>query len=96
MNEKKIAGIVSVCRKAGYLVLGGDNLKGYSQKIYLILIDKQSGKNLKKIAAKLQNDTGASLYELENLFDFTNIQGCKLVAIKNKGLSDKIEKLLKE
>lgn len=96
MNEQKIAGLISICRKAGYLVLGGDNLKGYTHKVYLVLLDSQAGKNTKKIATKLQVDTNANLYELDNLASITNISNCKLVAIKNKGLSDKIEQLLKE
>lgn len=96
MDNQKILGLISICRKAGYLLLGGDNLKGYKQKVYLILIDKQSGKNLKKIAENLKNNTNASLYEIQDLPQLTNILGCKLVAIKNKGLSEKIEHMLKE
>ena len=96
MNEQKISGLISICRKAGYLVLGGDNLKGYTHKIYLVLLDSQAGKNTKKIATKLQMDTNANLYEIDNLATITNILRCKLVAIKNKGLSEKIEQLLKE
>ena len=96
INNKQIQGIISICRKAGYLIVGADNLKGYTQKLYLILYEKNSGKNLVKIAKNLKNQTNSNIYELENLADYTNINGCKLVAIKNKGLAEKIEKLLKE
>ena len=93
---EKIKGLVSICKKAGYLIVGGDNLKGYTQKIYLLLCEKDCGKNLFKIANNLKQQTNANLYVLENLAQYTNIEGCRLVAIKNKGLAEQIEKLLKE
>lgn len=96
MNKEKIKGLISVSRKAGYLIIGADNLKGYTQKIYLILMEKSSGKNLIKTAKNLKQNTNANLYEVDCLYDYTNIEGCKLVAIKNKGLAEQIEKLLKE
>ena len=95
MNNKKVQGLISICKKAGYLIVGGDNLKGYTQKLYLVLYEKNSGKNLIKIANSLKSPN-TDIYELENLFDYTNIEGCKIVGIKNKGLADQIQKLLKE
>ena len=95
MNKKRIQGLISISKKAGYLIVGTDNLKGYSQKLYLVLYEKESGRNLVKTAQSLKGPNTA-VYELENLFDYTNITGCKIVAIKNKGLSDQIQKLLKE
>lgn len=94
--QQRIKGLISICKKAGYLIIGGDNLKGYNHKLYLILYEKNSGKNLIKIVNNLKEQTDAVSYELENLFDYTNIQGCKIVAVKNKGLANQIEKLLKE
>ena len=94
--KQKIKGLISICKKAGYLIIGTDNLKGYKQKLYLLMYEKQSGKNLIKIVNNIKQQTNVTIFELENLNEYTNIEGCKIVGIKNKGLADQIEKLLKE
>lgn len=94
--KEKIKGYISIANKAGYLIIGADNLKGYHKKLYLVLADSASGKNLLKIANNLKQNLNAELFILDNLETYTGINNCKIVGIKNKGISEEIIKLIKE
>lgn len=94
MNER-VKGYVSIANKAGYLIVGADNLKGYHKKLFLVLADETGGKNLLKVAQYLKQNLNIELFVLKNLESYTGIEGCKIVGIKNKGISDEIIKLLR-
>lgn len=92
---EKIKNYLGLARNGGYLVIGSDKLDGYDKKLFLILIDKTAGKSSQKIAQRhLQNNT--EVLEVENLENLISIENCKIVGLKNKGLSDEIKKLVKE
>lgn len=93
MITKKINGYISIAKKAGYTVLGVDNLKNYKKKLYIVLADKSSGKNLLKVAKRLEEI--CNVFYIDNLENITQIENCKIIGIKNKGISDKIEEILR-
>lgn len=95
MIKEKIKGYISIAKKAGYLVVGADNLKGYNKKLYLVLASKQGGKNLIKIANSLKEKTKDQVYFLENLEEISQLYNCKILGIKNLGISQQIINLLR-
>ena len=92
---KTLNGIINICRKAGYLIIGGENIKNNPHKMYLILIDKSSGNSLKREINYLLVSRNIPFLEVEGLANMTGIENCKAVAIKNKALSDEILKMIK-
>ena len=90
---EKIKTYLGLARNGGYLVIGSDKLDGYQKKLYLILIDKLAGKSSNKIANK-HRENGVEVFEIERLDELSNIKNCKILGIKNKGLSDEIKKYL--
>jgi hypothetical protein len=91
--RQKAKGYVLIARKAGYAILGADNLKGYSKKIYLVLADLQSGKNLLKIANSFEDK--ATVIYTQDVEQLVGVKNCKIVGIKNKGISERIIELLR-
>ena len=92
---KTLNGIINICRKAGYLIIGGENIKNNPHKMYLILIDKSSGNSLKREINYLLVSRKIPFLEVEELANMIGIENCKAVAIKNKALSDEILKMIK-
>lgn len=92
---KTLNGIINICRKAGYLIISGENIKNNPHKMYLILIDKSSGNSLKREINYLLASRNIPFLEVEGLANMIGIENCKAVAIKNKALSDEILKMIK-
>ena len=92
---KTLNGIINICRKAGYPIIGGENIKNNPHKMYLILIDKSSGNSLKREINYLLVSRNIPYLEVEGLANMVGIENCKAVAIKNKALSDEILKMIK-
>lgn len=90
---EKVKNYLGLAKNAGYVIVGSDKLDNYSKKLYLILIDKNAGKNSLKIASKHENNS-VNLRFVENLENLINIPHCKIIGIKNKGLSEQILKYL--
>ena len=87
MVKDKLIGYLNICKKAGYLIIGGENLENYSKKLYLVIYDVSSQKNTQKIVEKLKNKN-INVIGIENLEDVTKINNCKIIGIKNKNLSE--------
>lgn len=92
---EKIKNYLGLARNAGYLIIGSDKLDGYDKKLYLILIDETAGNSSQKIALK-QKEKGIEVFQVNNLEKISNIKSCKILGIKNKGLSEQIIKIIKE
>ena len=90
MDRIKAKGYINIAHKAGYLIIGGDKLDGYKQKLYLVLIDKSAGKASQKIANRLKENNIEILW-VENLPELCDIKTCKILGIKNKDLSVNIK-----
>ena len=96
-NIDKIKGLINIANKAGYLIIGSDALKGYNKKLYLVLYNLDIGKNSQKIVKQIKANINCVVYGIENC-DYpkiVNIPNCKIVGIKNKGLSEEIIKYLR-
>ena len=93
MDKDKLNGYLNLCRKAGYLIIGGETLDDYKKKIYLIVYDKTAQKNTLKIVEKYKIKD-IPVVEIEGLSEILKIDNCKIVGIKNKNLSDIILNLI--
>ena len=89
MNREKVKNYLGICHKAGYLIIGSDNLKNYDKKLYLILIDNDNSKTIQKTVSRFSE---VEKIEIENLGELLSIASCKVVGIKNFGLSEEIRK----
>ncbi len=85
--------MISIARKGRYVVIGLDNLKAHTQKLYLLLVDKNAGKSLSREMHFMSEKKQIPLIEIENLSEI--IEKCKAVGIKNKAISESIVKMLK-
>ena len=89
----RLKGIVGIANKAGYIVFGADNLKQYTKKLYLVVKSDDIGKNSNKIIDMLNID--CVVLEKQIMQQITNSNNCKIFAIRNKGLSEQIIKILR-
>lgn len=89
----RLKGIVGIANKAGYVVFGADNLKQYTKKLYLVVKSDDIGKNSNKIVENL----GVECVEIEKqiMQQITNSNNCKIFAVRNKGLSEQILKIIR-
>lgn len=92
LNRERVKNYLNICRKAGYLIIGSDKLKSYDKKLYLILVDKSLSNTIQKTLNKFE---GIEVIQVENLGQLVSIEKCKIVGIKNLGLSEEIKKGIK-
>ena len=91
----KLKGLISIARKAGFCIIGQDNLKNYDKKLYLLLMDEKAGNSLAREMNFLSSTRQIPLLLIENLEDLTTIKNCKALGIKNKNISQSIQKEIK-
>lgn len=94
MEIDKIKGYLNISHKAGYLIAGGEKLKDYNKKLYLVIYDKLAQKNTMKIVDKLK-EKSIYVVEVGNLEELVSIKNCKIIGLKNKNLSEIILNLIK-
>ena len=94
MEKDQLKVYINISRKAGYLIIGSERLKGYCKKLYLAIYDKSAQKNTLKVVEEL-NNKNIPIFAVDDLEQLTGIKNCKLVGIKNKELSEIIANLLK-
>lgn len=96
-NLEKLKGYIGLANRANYIIFGVDNLKMYTHKMYLVLYRQDGGKTIEKTLAKIKQEYNVDVFCLdENNFKYiVGKDNCKLLAIKNKGLSDQIIKILR-
>lgn len=87
--------IISIARKAGYVIIGKDNLVSHNKKLYLILLDNTAGNSLNREMRFLADNRKIELIKVSNLAELVSIENCKVIGIKNKNISDKIIEYLK-
>ena len=96
-NINKINGLINIANKAGYLIIGSDALKGYNKKLYLLLYSLDIGKNTEKIVNAIKLNPNCVVYGIDSI-DFckiVSVTNCKIVGLKNKGISEEIIKYLR-
>ena len=91
----KIQGLISIARKAGFVIIGKEKLATYTKKLYLLLIDKSAGNSRLREMKFLSENRDIPLLEIENLAELVSIENCKAIGLKNKALSESIEKCVK-
>ena len=92
----KISGLINIARKAGYVIVGQDDLSGYAKKLYLILMDKNAGSSLSREMNYLSKKKGVPIFQIDDLGNLVSIENCKVLGVKNKAISENIiECLLK-
>jgi len=91
----KIDGLISIARKAGFVIIGQDNLKNYDKKLYLLLLDYTAGKSLSREIEFLSKTKNVPLFRVENQGEKVGIENCKTLGLKNKAISENISKILK-
>lgn len=93
----KIKGLVNISNKAGYLIIGADNLKKYNKKLYLILYSNDSGKSIQKVVNNQKLLTNCDTFEIEaqDFSKIVSIENCKIIGLKNLGLSKEIIKVIR-
>lgn len=94
----KINNYLGICRKAGYLIIGSDNLQDYHQKLYLIIINGAVSTTIKKLVKrKIEEYPNLQCITVTETFaDTIGLSNCKIVGIKNKGITEEILKLKNE
>ncbi len=93
----KIKGLVNISNKAGYLIIGADNLKKYYKKLYLILYSSDGGKTIQKVVTNQKSLTNCDAFEIDaqEFSKIVSIENCKIVGLKNLGLSKEIIKVIR-
>ena len=92
MRSDKLFSYIGIAMQGGNAIIGSDNLNGYRKKLYLVLVDKNAGKATKKVFARLQQN-GIDAYEIDGL-DKIISKNIKIIAFKNKALSEEIKKYI--
>ena len=95
--QSKVGGYLGISRKANYLIIGSDDIKTYNKKMYLIIVSNDCSDNILKIAKNkaIQYNISCIKFNFE-LSSFIGVDSCKVVGLKNKGLSDEILKYPEE
>lgn len=95
-NLDRIKGYVGIANRANYIIFGADNLKGYSHKLYLVIYREDYGKTIYKTIENFKRRELPCIVLNNDDFNYiTGISTCKLFAIKNKGISEQIIKILR-
>lgn len=90
---KKLNGYINLANRAGYIIWGVDNLKNYSHKMYLILYREDYGKTIEKTLNRFDVDKIKLNIEMFN--KIVGTENAKILAIKNKGITEQIVNLLR-
>jgi len=95
INLQKAKGYLNLAKSGNYVIWGTDGLKGYTHKLYLIIYREDFGKTIEKTLGRFD----AGIYKIQLSFnDFNELvetDKSKIIAIKNKGLSEQIINLLR-
>ena len=94
----KINNYLGICRKAGFLIIGSDNLQNYHQKLYLIVVSGEISITIKKLIRRKKEEYPNLICIVANssFADDIGLQNCKIVGVKNKGITEEILKLQNE
>lgn len=95
MDINKVKGYYNIANKAGYVIFGSDNLKDYTHKLYLVIYREDSENTINKIVNRLKATVETIKLNVVDFNSITSSEKIKLFAIKNKGLSEQIIKLLR-
>lgn len=94
----KINNYLGICKKAGYLIIGSDNLQDYHQKLYLIIVNGEKTSTITKLIKRKMEEyeNVMCIIAKEPFSQAIGLQNCKIVGVKNKGITEEILKLQNE
>ena len=95
-QQNKLKGYLSIAKKGGFVIIGQDKLKNYSKKLYLVLYTNAT-KNLLTVIESIKSTTQFQKICLseDDFNSSVNMNGCKLIGLKNKAISDKILEIIR-
>ena len=91
----KLRGYVGIASKAGYLIWGVDNLKGYTHKIYLVLVRSDISKTIQKTLDSINDNIPKIILDVQDFNEIVQTDKSKIVAVKNLGIANKIIEILR-
>lgn len=94
--NKLIKTYLGFCIKSRAIVIGQDRLKASKDKIHLILYCNTASQNLIDLGKRLAERSKCEYKQLDDLQQYTNLDGCKIVGITNQSLAQAIIKVLDE
>jgi len=94
-RTKKIKDYITIANKAGYLIWGVDNLKNYTHKLYLVLYRSDVTKTILKALNSLNESITKIMLDEDEFNEIVQTDKCKIVAVKNLGLSNKIIEIIR-
>ena len=80
--------------KSRSVVIGQDRLKDCKEKIHLIVYCHTASQNLKDLIKRLAEKFNCRYILLNDLQEYTNMDGCKVLGLTNKSLADAIIKVM--
>ena len=90
-----LEGLINIAKKAGFVIIGGENLSNYTKKLYLLILDNTAGNSLRREMQLLSSKRNLKILNVENLSKIVGIENCKAIGIKNKAFAENIEECLK-
>ncbi len=90
-----LEGLINIAKKAGFVIIGGENLSNYTKKLYLLILDNTAGNSLRREMQFLSSKRNLKILNVENLSKIVGIENCKAIGIKNKAFAENIEEYLK-
>ena len=95
---EKIDKYLGLCKKAGYLIIGADRLGEYHKKLYLLVVYGEiTNTILKVIKNKTAENANIKCITTNKAFSHAiGIDNCKIIGIKNKGITEQILKIENE
>lgn len=91
----KLKGYVGLANKAGYLIWGVDNLKGYTHKLFLILYRSDVTNTIQKTLNSFGDNITKISLDVDVFNNIMQTNNSKIVAVKNKGFATKIIEILR-
>ena len=82
--------------KSRAIVIGQDRLKDFNDKVHLIVYCSTASQNLQDLIKRLAEKFKCKYILLDDLQEYTSIDGCKVLGLTNKSLADAIIKVMED
>ena len=91
MGRSRVETFIGFCIKSGKITLGSGAVDTIKNNVYLLIVSADAAGNTQKLAVKYKNRFNCPLLICKSGFDLiVNKAGCKLAAIRDRGLAKAI------
>lgn len=91
MGKSRIETFIGFCIKSGKMTFGSGAVDTLKNNVYLLIVSSDAAKNTQKLAIKFKNRYNCPLLICKSDFEnVVNRDGCKLVAVRDRGLAKAI------